>query len=232
MKKTTINLFGSMARLFFPKLCVGCRGVLQPYEKTLYLKCELCLPLCYFTPHKTNIMQQRLSVHIPVEYATALFLFYPKGIIEQLIHQLKYNGQRAIGILFGAWMADQLSHSFFEKCTAVIPMPLHPKRQRKRGYNQVEGFAKQIADKLAIPVCNHVVWRKKNTRQLAQGKVENRWEELADAFALNPNHNLTNQHWLLVDDVMTTGASLCACAKALLEIRGSKVSIVTMAYRV
>ena len=84
---------------------------------------------------------------------------------------------------------------------------------------------------MGIPLRNDVVWRKKNTRQLASGKVKNRWEEVQDAFALYPITEMSDNHWLLVDDVMTSGASLCACAKTLLQIPRSKISIVTIAYR-
>lgn len=231
MKKSATSFWSSLWQLFFPPLCYSCGRVLQHYENTLCLQCEISLPESHFAPDKPNPMQQRLAEHVPVEFATALFLFYPQGKIEQLLYQLKYKGQEKLSAYFGRWAARELPPSLFRQCTAVIPMPLHTKRQHKRGYNQVQGFAEKWATDLGIPLRNDVVWRKKNTRQLASGKVKNRWEEVQDAFAFYPITEMSDNHWLLVDDVMTSGASLCACAKTLLQIPRSKISIVTIAYR-
>jgi len=150
MKKTASSFWSSLWQLFFPPLCYSCGRVLQHYENTLCLQCEISLPESHFAPDKPNPMQQRLAEYVPVEFATALFLFYPQGKIEQLLYQLKYKGQEKLSAYFGCWAARELPPTLFRQCTAVIPMPLHTKRQRKRGQSGA-GICRKMGHRLGYP---------------------------------------------------------------------------------
>lgn len=168
----------------------------------------------------------------PVSQATALFYFQKQGLVASLIHQFKYEGVVAIGNHLGLWLGEQLHGSpHFKSITHIIPVPLHPKRQRKRGFNQAAVIAKKVAVVTQLPVLEHGLIRVKNTVQLAKAAHETRWATIQDAFEIHPNLKNQKGHFLLIDDVITTGATLNACCKALRKHHAVSVSIAAIAVR-
>jgi len=167
---------------------------------------------------------------IPVEHVSALVYFHKKGIVQELIHSLKYRGQEAIGTVLGEWYGEELKSSqLLQTVDAIIPVPLHPKKLRERGYNQVTEFGNALAKKLEIPVNNSILYRQVYSKTQSQKNRLGRTEGIDTIFDVSFDEKDHNKHFLLIDDVITTGATLEVCAKALLKIPGTKISIVCMA---
>jgi ComF family protein len=167
---------------------------------------------------------------IPVEHVSALLYFHKKGIVQELIHSLKYRGQEAIGTVLGKWYAEELkSHQLLQNMDAIIQVPLHPKKLRERGYNQVTEFGNALAESLQIPINNEILFRQVYSKTQSQKNRLGRTEGIDTIFNVKFTEGDHNKHFLLIDDVITTGATLEVCTKALLKIPGAKVSIVCMA---
>lgn len=170
-----------------------------------------------------------LRQSLPVESAYAPFYFLQHSPIQTLLHALKYQGKKNIA----DWIAQQSvqlipKNHFALKCDGVIPVPLHPSRERKRGYNQVTGFGQYWATSLGVPYLDHILLRKNKTKTLVHMSRQARWKEVKNAFLARTNK--AYKHLLLVDDVITTGATLTACGNALLNNACAKISVMGMAY--
>jgi ComF family protein len=195
--------------------------------------CTLCrnqLPLTEYTFNEENAVDRIFYGRIPVEKA-ASFLFYSEtGIVKNLIHFLKYRNQPQIGTFLGNWWGEELRESGLgERVDCIVPVPLHPSKQRRRGYNQVSQFAKSLSENLSVPVFeNALVKIGKGTTQTRKGRWY-RWETSRGGYRLSPNATLDNKRVLLVDDVITTGATLEACAKAIHTAEATAVYIASMA---
>lgn len=220
----------NILNLFFPPVCSGCNAFLLPNENTICASCRHEIPLTQHHLIPENEAFKKFYGRIPVEHVSALTYFHKKGIVQQLIHNLKYRGQEEIGTLLGAWYAEDLSTiNNLRTIDLVIPVPLHPKKLRERGYNQTTLFGKTIAKKLHIPFDPTILYRQKYSKTQSQKDRIGRAEGIDTIFDVVLRESNYNKHFLLVDDVITTGATLEACAKALLKIPGSKISIVCMA---
>lgn len=228
-----LSMISSLLDLFLPPYCVVCNRALHPWEDFLCLSCSLQLPETRYHQWQDNPMRLHLLEVFTVHQATALFFYEMDGATAQLIHQMKYNNQKKIGHYCGYRLGLQLeSFSSFKVIDAVIPVPLHPKRERKRGYNQVFAFAQSLANCLNAQFYPTALKRIRHTPYLAQTTAEERHQIIANAFELHPAmHNSKPQHFLLVDDVMTTGATLIACGRALNCEQKNRLSIATIAYR-
>lgn len=221
----------SFRSLLFPNLCMSCSGVLSKNEKVICIICENTLPKTNFHLTHENVIFNRLYGRIPIESATVLFYFDKGNKVQHLMHLLKYNGKKEIGVHLGKMLGKDLAESNnFKDISTVIPVPLHEKKLRKRGYNQSEYFAKGIAEAMKISVATNILKRIENTdTQTGKNRFE-RWNNVKEAFTLNDKEVLKNQHVLLVDDVVTTGATLEACAQHLMEAENIKVSVATIAF--
>lgn len=157
----------------------------------------------------------------------AAFLFYEKDHpIQQLVHKMKYADQPLIGYQLGRQAAMEMQDTdFFDEIEAIIPMPLHPKRLRERGYNQSEYIARGISDYTGIPVDNTHVERVRNTPKQALQAGEERKHNVADAFTVNHPEQLYHKHILVVDDLITTGETMRSCLKAMKRFRGATFSV-------
>lgn len=166
----------------------------------------------------------------PLERATSFF-FYRKGSdFRQVLHQLKYGGQKEIGAIMGRYMASELQASdFFHGVDVIIPIPLHKKKQQIRGYNQSEWISRGIMAVTGIPVDTEAIIRRKNTETQTQKSALERWENVDGIFELHRSEHLAGKHILIVDDVLTTGATTVACASRLAEIEGVRISVLTLA---
>jgi ComF family protein len=188
------------------------------------------MPLTQHHKNPENDAFKKFYGRIPVEHVSALVYFHKKGIVQELIHSLKYRGQEAIGTVLGEWYGEELKSSqLLQTVDAIIPVPLHPKKLRERGYNQVTEFGNALAKKLEIPVNNSILYRQVYSKTQSQKNRLGRTEGIDTIFGVSFDEKDHNKHFLLIDDVITTGATLEVCAKALLKIPGTKISIVCMA---
>jgi ComF family protein len=223
-------MFKSLIQLFFPASCAGCKTILIVNENVICTKCRHEMPL---TQHHLNLENEAFKKfygRIPVEHVSALLYFHKKGIVQELIHSLKYRGQEAIGAVLGEWYAEELkNHHLLQTVDAIIPVPLHPKKLRERGYNQVTEFGNALSKSLEIPVKTMILFRQVYSKTQSQKNRLGRTEGIDAVFDVSFSESDHNQHFLLIDDVITTGATLEVCAKALLKIPGAKISIVCMA---
>lgn len=220
----------NIINLFFPKACAGCDSLLVSNENTI---CTLCRHHIAITNHHLNPENEAFKKfygRIPIEYASAHLYFHKKGISQEIIHKLKYQGQEEIGTVLGHWYADDLKKiSVLQTADFIIPVPLHKKKLQERGYNQVTTFCLAIAKELNIPYNDSVLIRKTYSTTQSKKNLLGRTEGIESVFDITSNTEHHNKHFILIDDVITTGATLEACCRALLKIPGIKISIVCMA---
>ncbi|MCB0457360.1 MAG: ComF family protein [Flavobacteriaceae bacterium] len=218
-----------MLNLLFPKICNGCKSKLLKGEHILCANCRHELPLACF--HRTNdtSMKNIFYGRVPVENATALVLFQKKGITQEMLHNLKYRNQKEISNFFGKWLGGELAqHPNYQTIDMVIPVPLHKKRLKKRGYNQVSGFGKEISNCLEIPFIEDLLVKVSQTDSQVFKKRLLRFES-EEVFKVIHPEILANKHVLLVDDIVTTGATIEKCAQQILKDTNAKLSVATMA---
>nr|WP_244201569.1 ComF family protein [Flavobacterium cutihirudinis] len=219
-----------LINLFFPKVCSGCRSVLMTNETVLCTSCRHEMPLTQYHLDAKNEAVKKFYGKIEIEHASAFLYFNKKGIVQELIHNLKYKGHEEIGTVLGHWYAEDLKelklNNSFE---VVIPVPLHPKKFKERGYNQVTAFGKALSESLNLTFDETVLFRKKYSKTQSKKNLLGRSENIESIFDVHFSERNHNKHFLIVDDVLTTGSTLEACSKALLKIPGAKISIVCMA---
>jgi ComF family protein len=225
------KLGADLSGLLFPRLCAGCADNLRAGEEAICMACRLELPPAYdFDEPAENASARVFWGRIPFQGAGAGFVFGGKSRLQEIIHQLKYNSRPDAGVELGKIVGRKLvgAHPF---CTAqlIIPVPLHEKRLRDRGYNQAAEFGRGLSQVLNIPLQENVLFRLRATRTQTRKTRAQRWENVSDVFALRNEAEIRCRHILLVDDVLTTGATLEAAASKLLAVQGVSVSIVTIA---
>ncbi|UTN05081.1 ComF family protein [Flavobacterium bizetiae] len=223
-------MFNYIIDLFFPKVCAGCHTILITNETVLCTNCRHEMPLTQYHLDPKNEAVKKFYGKINIEHASALLYFNKKGIVQELIHNLKYKGHEEIGTVLGNWYVEDLKELSIETpFDVVIPVPLHPKKFRERGYNQVTTFGKTLAKGLNIAYNDTVLYRKKYSKTQSKKNLLGRSDNIENIFDVTFTVENQNKHFLIVDDVLTTGATLEACSKALLKIPGAKISIVCMA---
>lgn len=223
------SIFDEFLGLFFPESCVVCGEPLLRAEENICLSCLLKLPRTNNFQEADNAAEKLLAGRFPFERIATFCYFTKGGILQPIIHQVKYNGKahlgETLGLLFGR---DLVGSDFLSPVQLIIPVPLHPKKQKQRGYNQAEMIARGISKGTNIPVStNNLVRIVHNPTQTKRNKMQ-RWENVKDIFIVNHPEEFENKHILLVDDIITTGSTIEACAHALLASRGIKISIATI----
>jgi len=226
-----MNFFKDIFNIFFPEVCLCCKEHLVNNETTICLTCRHDLPLTNFSFEEENLVEKSFYGRIPIENATALFYFTKKGNVQLLIHELKYNKQQQVGNFIGNWLGDEIVESNrFKGLDYIIPVPLHRKKLKSRGYNQVTTFGESLAKKLNVSYNSTFLVKISSTKTQTKKLRLDRWKNVQELFFVQNNSNLENKHILLIDDIITTGATLEACCKAFNNIKGLKISIACMAY--
>ncbi|TYA70050.1 ComF family protein [Seonamhaeicola marinus] len=223
-------MYKALINLFFPEVCYACHNPLHDNEDVICTNCRHDLPITNFHFDNNNTIQKVLYGRAKIEHATALFKFEKKSNLQRLIHGLKYKGYQSIGLTLGNWLGGELKNLVHYKgVDVVIPVPLHEKKLRKRGYNQVAKFGVQIAESLNADYIDNVLIKITNTKSQTKKSRLSRWKPSDELFILKKGYKLENKHILLVDDIITTGATLEACATTLQQAKNIKISIATMA---
>jgi ComF family protein len=223
-------MFTSLINLFYPRICAGCEAFLLQDEKVICTKCRHEIPLTNHLAIPNNEAFQKFYGKIPVEFAAALFYFHKEGIVQEMIHKLKYKGHEEIGTAIGVWFAEELKHfEPLKEVSCIVPVPLHPKKLRERGYNQVTRFGKALSENLNIPYEEKLLIRNLYTKTQTKKNLLGRTELAQNLFDITNDISLNGNHILLVDDVITTGSTLEKCCNALLKIPNVKVSVLCMA---
>lgn len=219
-----------LLQLVFPECCVACADSLYKHEKGICTMCLYNLPKTNFHLMENNAIEKIFIGRTKVERAFAYLYFEKGGKVQQLMHALKYENRTEVGDVIGKLYGLDIKQSLKTFTPDIIvPVPLHRKKLRKRGYNQVEYFARGLARSMELPYDPKALHR--NHYNSTQTKTDryNRWLNVVGSFEVN-SKALVGKHVLLVDDVITTGATLESCARELLTIEGVRVSICTMAY--
>ena len=223
-------MFENLINVLFPKVCLGCNSHLLSNENVICTFCRHEIPLTNHHLNPENEAIKKFYGKIPVEFATTLVYFHKKGIVQEMIHNLKYRGHEEIGTALGEWQAEYLktlpiANTFDE----IIPVPLHKKRLKERGYNQVSSFGLALSEKLKITYNPSILNRNVYSKTQVRKNLLNRTEVLEHVFEATFSEKDHNKHFLLIDDVLTTGSTLEACGRELLKIPGTKISVVCMA---
>lgn len=219
-----------LINLFFPKVCLSCNQALLDNEKYVCTNCRHDLPVTNYHLDRSDQVMKVFYGRVKLENATSLLRFQKKGIVQQLLHNLKYKGHQEIGTFLGAWLGEELKDiSAYKDIDLVIPVPLHRRKQRKRGYNQVTLFSKELANSLNIEHTDSVLTKVDDTTSQVNKSRLARWNTNKEIFAVQNLNKLDNKHVLLVDDIITTGATIEACANQLTKAKNIKISVATMA---
>lgn len=211
-------------------VCEACNNVLVDNELVICTKCRHDLPVTNFHLENSETVKKVVYGRVKLEQATALLYFSKKGVVQQLLHNLKYRGHKDISGFLGKWLGAELKTiEAYKQIDVVVPVPLYKVKLRQRGYNQVEQFGKAIAEALSVDYNDSVLIKTKSTKtKVFEGRLT-RWSDEGAVFAISDYSTLKGKHILLVDDIITTGATVEACATELLKIDNIKLSLATMA---
>ena len=224
------DLFDSVLNLFYPRVCAACGEILLNNEKVVCLKCRYTLPHTGYELHADNPMAQTFYGRVKFHAVTSCFFFAKSGKVQHLIHQLKYKGNKDAGVFLGQQIGLSIKDApLFQGIDYLIPVPLHPKRERQRGYNQSLMIAQGINEVTGIPIGDKYLVRGIYTETQTHKTAEERFKNVKDIFEVHFADELKGKHVLLIDDVLTTGATLESCAHQLEGIPGITISAATAA---
>lgn len=224
-------MLSALIHLFYPHCCESCGRDLAPSEEVLCLRCHLRLPATRFHLLPENPVEKLFWGRMPVEHAAAAYFFGKHSRLQHLIHAFKYQERRDIALFLGRQMGLMLKESrWLNDIHIVVPVPLFKTRERKRGYNQAGLLGEGICGVTGFPLVKDALVRSTFTETQTHKGRGDRWENVGKVFSAHALERLHGRHVLLVDDVLTTGATMEACARRLLEGEGVKVSVFCLAY--
>ncbi|MDQ6763646.1 MAG: ComF family protein, partial [Bacteroidota bacterium] len=228
--KISANILSPLVHFLYPHICIGCGSDVIENENFLCLDCINDLPHTGFALHANNPVEKMFWGRIPISAGMGEFFFSKNSIVQNLIHELKYKGNRKAGLYIGNLMGESLAKSNrFMNIDTLVPLPLFPKKEFRRGYNQAEVLCEGISQVFNKPLLTKNVIRIVHTEtQTKKGRIQ-RWENVEKSFAVKDAASLQGKHILLVDDVITTGATMEACGAEILKVSGTKLSVATLA---
>ena len=225
-----MNFFESITNLFYPRVCVACGRSLFQWEYLVCTRCRALLPKTGYEMNAENPLARLFYGRVRLDAVTACFFFSKEGKVQRLIHELKYKGNKEAGFFLGVELGKTLKEApLFQGLDYLIPVPLHPRKEKKRGYNQSLMIAQGILEVTNIPIRKDVLVRLVNTATQTHKSKEERWNNVKDIFAVKHSELLEGKYVLLVDDVLTTGSTLEACALRLSDVKGIRISCATAA---
>jgi len=230
MKIHLLSLIEDFISLIFPNICACCGNSLWKHEEIICTYCDFHLPKTNFHLEHENSVSRIFWGRARIESATAYFYFNKGNKVQRLVHLLKYKGRKDIGIFIGEKQGYLLKYSpFFNTVELILPVPLHKKKLMQRGYNQSEQYAIGLGKAMRVPVNPYLLYRSRFTETQTRKSRFKRWENVSEMFALKDPELLVGKHILLVDDVITTGATLESCIMVLSAIPGIRISIAAIA---
>lgn len=224
------SYLNDLVSLLYPNLCMACSENLPSRGEIICLRCQYKLPKTNFHLEKDNPFTERFWGRLSLENGASLYHFVKGGRVQELLHRLKYLGKHEIGLRLGQWYGHQLRESpLYKDIDLIVPVPLHPRKERLRGYNQSAMFAKGLSESMGKPWSKNALLRNTFTETQTHKSRAERLENVLEVFEVANTKALESKHILLVDDVMTTGATLEACGSKILGVPGTKLSMVTIA---
>jgi ComF family protein len=219
----------SLAGLFYPRICPACKDLLNVHERVLCVRCINEFPYTNFHFDAENEVAKLFWGRIKIENATSFFYFKKGSRYQHIIHEIKYHNQKHLGKAMGKWFGYELQNTPFSYVDIIVPVPLHYSKMKKRGYNQSELIAHGLSEAMNIPVECKALKRTVNTDTQTRKSKYERWINVEGIFQVVSPDKLKGKHILLVDDVVTTGSTLEACASAILTLDNTRVSVLTLA---
>lgn len=228
-QKYNFGWLDDLAKLFFPTICISCAQPLNAVEDAICIDCLINLPRTNYHRLESNPVSNKFKGRLDLADASS-FLYFARGnSARALVHQLKYNGRQDIGKRLGTLYAKDLMNEGYRAPDVIIPLPLHPSKKRIRGFNQCTSIAQGLNKYLGAEIGSDVVKRvSNNATQTKKGRFE-RWENVERIFLISKPERIFGKHVLLIDDVVTTGSTLEACGRRILEAGASKLSFLTLA---
>lgn len=227
MKPSFLN---NIINLFYPRLCPACGDLLMQKEEVVCLSCSCLMPKTMYEGTHDNPLAQSFWGQVVFHAVTAEFFFSKTGKVQHLLHQLKYRGNMDAGYFLGQRLGESIKNAeLFQGIDYLIPIPLHPKKEHMRGYNQSYVIAQGVEEKTKIPIIRDCLVRNVFTSTQTKKSREERWDNVKDIFDVRDGDRLKRRHVLLIDDVLTTGATLKAAGMTLSKIPDIKISVATAA---
>ncbi|MFP5039638.1 ComF family protein [Parasediminibacterium sp. JCM 36343] len=231
---TTIKSYLSdFTHLLYPHNCEGCGTDVLDNGNFLCAKCFYELPETGFFTVADNPVEKKFYGRLKVEQAASSYYFTKNSLLQRLVYELKYKGNMQMGLYLGKLVGYQLQdNNRFDAIEALVPMPLNAKREKKRGYNQAQLICEGIASVWQKPIISHAVSRAVATTTQTKQNISSRWENVDGAFAISNADALKGKHIALVDDVITTGASVEACGSEMVKIPGVRLSVIGVGFTI
>lgn len=225
-----MNLLKDLRDLFIPNRCLHCKSIIPRHTLFLCIDCQHQLEFTSFINYPNNPLEKLFLGKVEIKEAASLYFYQKNSPIQTLLKALKYQNLEDIGHYAATAIIEELkTSSRFKNIDFVIPVPLHPKKEKKRGYNQVSLLAKTIAESIGAKYVKDGLIKTINNKSQTTQNKEHRYKSVENLFKLNPNYNFHHHNILLVDDVLTTGATLISCIKELKSLKNVNISIITIA---
>lgn len=224
-----IPILNSLLDLVFPKLCVCCGGVLMEGEENICLTCLYTLPRVVEKDYTDNKVMEIFLGRVRLEKAMSWCHFDKETKVQNILHHIKYKGKSKFANQIGEIIAREMPN-FFVDIDAIVPVPLHPKKERMRGYNQSVEIANGVQKVVGLPIFSQLIERTRFSETQTHKNKEERWKNAEGLFTLAPNDGFEGKHILLIDDVLTTGSTAIACLKCLEQIPNVKLSFLSLAF--